>query len=496
MQTTSDYGTMQSKPNILLIIMDSVRAKNTSLHDHVNNTTPFLSRFEEESTKYEQARAPGVATIPSHTSIFTGTHVDQHQITGPGDQLSEGNTIFEELSNAGYKTGVFSPNAFLTNREVGLQHAFDTVHGAGQEYPFPEANSPDTISLSPGAKKYIEYFKFSLNSNQPIKTLLNGGAKFGSLFHSDVIPKQFQADLSAEKFANAFLSWEKDLTGPWAACVNFMDAHLPLLPSDEHNLWGDSTLKKLQQDETSANYDFHAGNRPWWQCEAFEALYDGTIHQIDEQIGKIIDDLRQREELDETLVVVTSDHGEGFGEKSNIRPNARVTGHGVGIHECLLHVPLIVNFPGQNSGSTVSAPASLTNFPKLVNSVLKDTHSHDELVPDDRVIASSYGLSEVGKDQARNYIDDISEFTGHFRAVYDDREDKDGITKYVSWKDSSITLQVVNAHSSYISSRGEAKDIVLNAYGNMSKEELQEGSLYMGEIDEATKNRLEKLGYM
>ncbi len=67
--------------NILLLIMDSVQAKNTSLHNHVNDTTPFLSELSNSATTYNQARAPSFFSLPSHASMFSGLHAVEHGAT-------------------------------------------------------------------------------------------------------------------------------------------------------------------------------------------------------------------------------------------------------------------------------------------------------------------------------------------------------------------------------------------------------------------------------
>ena len=97
------------KPNILLVVMDSVRAKNMSLHGYTRPTTPFLNKFAEESVVYEQARAPGPNTLTSSASIFTGSHVLSHGLTNRKKKLRSGNTVWDAVSEEyGYDTGIFS----------------------------------------------------------------------------------------------------------------------------------------------------------------------------------------------------------------------------------------------------------------------------------------------------------------------------------------------------------------------------------------------------
>ncbi len=114
--------------NVLLLIMDSVQAKNTSIHNHSNNTTPFLSELSDSATTYKQARAPSFFSLPSHASMFSGLHAVEHGATSKTDSLSH-ETIFERLANRGYSTGLFSSNAYLSKDEFGLNKGFNHIFG-------------------------------------------------------------------------------------------------------------------------------------------------------------------------------------------------------------------------------------------------------------------------------------------------------------------------------------------------------------------------------
>jgi arylsulfatase A-like enzyme len=340
-----------TRPNVLLIVMDSVRAANTSLHGHEHETTPFLEEFAEEATVYEGARSPGTWSLPSHCSMFTGYHVVEHGLTRARRKLEPGHTVFEELSEAhDYETGVFSENTWITDMDVGLRDAFDTVEGA-RNLPFPDAVDPSNFVLSEGQGQYLKFLKYCLEREDTAKSIANGIFTKVAWDYPRLLPERFKSSTPARVYADLFLDWEADRTGPWAACVNFMDAHLPYLPDREHDRWGGKKLRSLQDEMDDQVWEFNGGQRPWWQRKALEGLYDGTIHQMDAQVDRIVRELRARGELEDTLLVVTSDHGEGFGEPSRIRPNARVAAHGAGIHEVLCHVPLVVSGPGQSEGA-------------------------------------------------------------------------------------------------------------------------------------------------
>ena len=132
-------------PNVLLVVLDSTRARNCSLYGYRRRTTPFLDSLAAESTVYTQARAPSNWSLPSHVGLFTGLETHEHRVT-VHDRLRPGNTVFEALADRGYDTGLFTENGFLASHAVGLHEAFDTVRTVPTEY----RAAYDTGDINPG----------------------------------------------------------------------------------------------------------------------------------------------------------------------------------------------------------------------------------------------------------------------------------------------------------------------------------------------------------
>lgn len=481
--------------NVLLIVMDSVRARNTSLHGHTHDTTPYLSALAEEATVYEQARSPGTWSLPSHTSIFTGYHVAEHGITRARSRLDRGHTIFEELREEGYTTGVFSENTWITSMDCGLSDVFDTVEGA-RNLLFPDAIDPSNFVLSEGQGQYTQFIRRCLNRSDTFQSLANGTFTKLAWDYPQLLPNRVTSSTPAEVYSDLFLEWQAEQSGPWAATINFMDAHLPYLPAVEHDRWGGDRLRALQDEMDDQVWEFNGGQRPWWQRKALEGLYDGAIHQIDAEIERIVSTLRERDELENTLLVITSDHGEGFGEPSRIRgdrdrtePNARVAGHGNGIHEVLCHVPLLVRPPGGTSGERVGELATLTRFPAVV----RGTHNGGaaSFIPEESVVVSSHGLEEPMEERATRYTGKLYRFNGDCRAVY---ETGDGpIKKHVRWRDERCCVTIADT-STYCRSDDGDDSIVDRRFNDIGDPSVRAETDY--EVDDATQQRLEQLGYM
>ncbi|WP_311172606.1 sulfatase [Halobellus ordinarius] len=481
--------------NVLLVILDSVRARNTSLHGHHNETTPFLDTFAEQATVFKQARSPGTWSLPSHASLFTRFHVEEHGLASPTDILEPGHTVFEDLREAGYDTGVFSENPFITVSDSGLDRGFDTVEGP-RNVPFRDALDPTEFVQREGQGQFRAYLQACLDHDRPIRSIANGALVKLAWDYPQLLPSRFSPTTSADVYVDLFLDWVKRVGRPWAACVNLMDAHLPYQPESGHNRWSDDVLEQLQNSMDDQVWEFVGGKRPWWQREALEALYDGTIHQMDAQLRRLVEELDNQGELDETLVVITSDHGECFGEYSHVQP-ARLAGHGPGIAEPLIHVPLVVREPGQERARRVSAPVSLTHFPATVAAALDGDDPTRPLVDGDTLV-SYHGLPESAKIRAREYASEeaLDTLDGRSRAAYVDHGP--GVRKHVAWRDRTRTVQVVDPRTSYAVAETDGTPDPSRDLDDAFEGITDTGIKQRGDedIDDATRRHLEDLGYV
>jgi hypothetical protein len=306
-----------SDPNVLLVVLDCVRARNASLYGYRRETTPTMSSFAETATTYTQARTPAGWSLPAHASILTGVSPATHrmQIT---DRLEPGHTVFERLAEAGYDTGVFTENPYLTVHASDLRTAFDTVVTEGTEGT-PEPDHED------GATGYW--------------------------------------------YADRFAEWraDRDGEGPWAACVNLMDAHTPYRTREEHDRWRDDLNAAIHADlPPKWRWAVYGGHAPASLSDTLVRLYDGAVRQADDVLGTILEELRRAGEFEDTLVVVTADHGDGFGEPPALDAEPAPLMHGMGTHEVVYHVPLQVKAPGQTDGRRVTALADVSRFPAAV----------------------------------------------------------------------------------------------------------------------------------
>jgi arylsulfatase A-like enzyme len=248
-------------PNILLVILDSLRAKNTSIHGYERDTTPFLSDWTNETVVFEEARAPSVASLPSHVSIFTGYHTIEHRFNNDEHskyRLRPGTTIWEELSNNyGYTTGIFSDNPYLTDLPIGIQSAFDTVVD-GTKPPFPSGINPHEYHDGYNAE-YLDWLKACLRSNTPVRSLLNG-LSMKMTNSKDIYLPGF---LQPTDLIHSFFNWINDdsISRPWAACINLMDTHKPYKPKQKYDEWSDGPERAIQKSIDHSRWEFISKKR-------------------------------------------------------------------------------------------------------------------------------------------------------------------------------------------------------------------------------------------
>ena len=247
--------------------------------------------------------------------------------------------------------------------------------------------------------------------------------------------------------------------------------------------------KKLVNLHEEIGRDFvqSIGKRPWWQWEAVESLYDGAIHQLDSSLNNLINELKDAGEFDNTLLIVTSDHGEGFGESDRIIPGLRIANHNYGIHEVLTHVPLVVKWPRQNEQCLVSKFAAIKDFPSAVKTALRGKREDSAFIPEGPVFSSTYRAKTIDTTPKS---DNRKDYLGPWRAAYtldDDRQ-----IKFADRNEESATIAILDAQTSYQikpTDNGRTEDL----YERIEDKKMTEG---LGHVDNSVEEKLSDLGYL
>jgi len=318
-------------PNVLLIILDTVRAASLSAYGG-RASTPTLDSVAATGVAFDRAVSTAPWTLPSHASIFTGLWPHQHGADWrvPLDERSP--TLAEVLWRQGYLTGGFTANLVFTSREHGLHRGFQVY----RDY-----------RRSSGALLRSAALVQTITTSKQLRRLVGF--------------REIMGRKRAEHVNREFLAWEQR-TGnqPWFAFLNYYDAHEPYLPRPHFEGTYSSGLPARRFDYQRF-WNVEGGIERWPaltppEVEAERAAYEETIAGQDADVGALLDDLRRRGVLERTLVVITSDHGELFGEHGMFT-------HGNSIYWRTLHVPLVIAWPGHvPSGQKVTETVSLRDL--------------------------------------------------------------------------------------------------------------------------------------
>lgn len=320
-------------PNVLLIIMDAVGANHLSTYGYVLNTSPHLSNLASRGLLFEKAVTPSSWTLPSHASMLTGRLPTEHH-AGEYEWRLDGRfpTLAEFFQKNGYRTAGFSGNALLFNRRVGL------------------------------ARGYIHFEDGSLLQRLLQTTL--GERIQTRLARANIIDNLAGRQDAGEISRNA-LRWIRHGSRPFFVTINYFDAHEPLLPPTAyfHRFSSRQSPPKGQY-----NWPEDVQLSPTEVKDEVDA-YDASIAYIDEQFSAFMNQMEASGLLRNTIVVVTSDHGQEFQEHGFMF-------HGKGLYWNLLHAPLLISWPGHvPGGERIPTPVALQSLPATLLSmagIIKD----------------------------------------------------------------------------------------------------------------------------
>ncbi len=301
--------------HVILITIDTLRQDSLGPYNANAASSPHIDQFARDSAVFTNAFSGAPWTCPSVTTILTGLAPRIHQL-GDGRNVlpKEIPTMAGAMENAGYRTGACGLNSVLLPGSQ-LDRGF-------QEYRwFPEN------------RFVVKNFEVGLAHN-----LLDlcGSRKPDAAQLTDQTIEWVKGHAQQD-----FFFW-----------VHYYDLHTPYTPPKEfqptdpaqRKMGRSFTANKAVRMGTAART---AGERNW-----VRALYDGEVRYVDAQVGRLLDSLRELGIYDDTLIVLTSDHGEEFWDHDRFE-------HGHTLYNELIRVPLLVKLPGGHTGATIDTGVSL-----------------------------------------------------------------------------------------------------------------------------------------
>lgn len=330
-------------PNILLLILDTVRARSMSVYGHDEATTPQVGKWvADRGVRFDVALATSSWSLATHASILTGhypceTGADWETRLDP--RLT---TLATFLASHGYATGGFVANDRYVSRDTRLSRGF-------ARYEDYRRTSPLEIVRHAALGGYL---------TQKVRHALKPNNKHGK---------------PAPQIHDDMLRWIDRLPAgrPAFLFVNYMDAHAPYLPPEPYNqafgaprfrsvperAWG--RFARLWTAPASA-----AEPRMHW-LERDRRRYHATIAYLDHELGTFFEQLERRGFMDNTLIIVTSDHGEDFHEQGDLHHSDHL------YLETVLRVPLLVAWPQRiPEGRLVTTPVSVRQIPATIAQLL------------------------------------------------------------------------------------------------------------------------------
>ncbi|MDJ0850135.1 MAG: sulfatase [Myxococcota bacterium] len=306
-------------PHVVLITLESLRTDHVGAYGGRSPArpdvpvTPAIDAFAEGATLYEDAHTVTSWTLASHASLFTGLYPTGHQTDGPRDRLDGSYpTLAEALADHGYQTAGFVSGPYLRrthNLHQGFEHWDDSI-----------------ASITSG------------------------------LAHDDVTNPRMEAAL------RDFLQSARDPERPLFLFAYFWDPHFDFLPPPPYDrLFVPPDAERVDVRSFDTNEAIHA-DMPPAQLAYLLSQYAGELRWTDLHVGRVFEMLRERGLWDDALIVVTADHGEEFFDHG-------AKGHKNNLYAETTRVPLIVKYPGQQTGRRDTAVVSLVDLAPTILSL-------------------------------------------------------------------------------------------------------------------------------
>lgn len=326
--------TNTERPNIILVVLDTVRARSIGFYGHNRETMPNLRQFGEDATVFKRAYTNAPWTLPAHASLFTGQLPSEHGCHGGSLYFDPSDpTLPERLRDQGYTTTGFSNNIWISDH-FGFERGFDSLNKQWQLFP-KARDIGHVLKTNPGVRSVAK----TLITGNPLINLANG--IYGKWFYR-------RTDFGGEKTSADAIEWLDSNEEPFFLFLNYMEAHAPYQHHENSTTFLDTTdgvddLTKLSRQSKA----FHLSDREIDKAEfeRLRSLYDGELRYLDYRLGQLFQELDERDLRDNTMVVIVGDHGENIGEHG-------LMAHRFSVHDTVLQVPLVVSYPDGEVPST------------------------------------------------------------------------------------------------------------------------------------------------
>ena len=369
-----------NRPDIVFIVLDTQRADRLSCYGYPLPTSPHLDTFAADATLFNDAVSAAQWTVPSHASMFTGLYPSTHGVLQSYSVLPDTlTTLAERLDAGGYFTAGFCNNPLVGVINNGLRRGFQSF----LNYSGLLTSRPNEAGIRRGLMgRYRQLFKRLLAGglNQVQDAFARSEALLALSFSPLMVPL-WQTALSfkgntAKSLDDVaqLLIHRKGLEAdqPIFSFVNLMGTHMPYHPPRKYveqfapNVLKDKVARHYLRQFNSDVYGWLAplvGTLNDHQKATLDGMYDAEVASQDALLGHFFQTIKHHGALDNTLVIICSDHGEHLGEK-------QFMGHSLSVYNELVRVPLIIRDP-RNHFPRGTVRSDVVSTRRLFHSVLE-----------------------------------------------------------------------------------------------------------------------------
>lgn len=352
---THDVASDANAPDIVLIVLDTVRAQALQSYGSSRNTMPNLERFAIDSTLFQRAWTNGSWTLPAHASLFSGLNPAQHRYDSgfdPQSRLDPKQFLAARLHDHGYATAAVVANFGAFGHEDPLAQGFESIV-VDPLRPF--AFKPwlfDLMLLFPHAE-WLDPARYAF----PAPSMRASRA----IGHAERV-------------------WSTPEARPRFLFVNLMEAHLPWIPeSEDLGRFGPRGLgTESDQLDVLGKY-LHGGRPTAAETHTLRDRYDEVLVSLDRSLGRLLKMVAEKARRP-VIVVITSDHGESLGEHDRF-------GHRNSLDEAATRIPLIVRASSLRAGPR--------NEPVQLSDVFGFLATSSGLAPEARPDAVPFGQRKL-----------------------------------------------------------------------------------------------------
>lgn len=354
---------MKDNPNIIMIVLDTLRRDVLPTYNG-NAITPNIEEFSKEALVFKNPIAPSPWTVPSHMSIFTGLYPGEHNVhedldTGDKKALDkiydyEGKTIVEKMREKGYNTVGFSTNPWLSPN-TGFDRGFNSFTFFSSEYM-----SPDEIAAVNDYKKYGKNRK-----KAAINLVLNGNFKeFRKYYniHKRILKRKEEVEYPYRKGADLIVNaiMNSSFEEPFFTFINLMEVHEPV------SKW------ELDRDDRIIKYMDITNKSPIPEklMEQTRSDYNKSLTMADLEFGKFIKHLKSSKIYENSMIIVTSDHGQAMKEPYQYP----YYGHGNFLYNEIVEVPMVIKFPGNLKVEQKEGYQNLTGIYRIIENATENEY--------------------------------------------------------------------------------------------------------------------------